>query len=179
MGATNSVSTPSRDGSVDGSMWWWLLLVALATAKRAPTPATTQEPVIEEVTAKQLERVLAEKDYVAVFWCKYPPKVTTLHIFVVVVVNCCFFFFERGLLVVVSVECRLARPGIGCHIPIWRACIVSCQCLCWTNAGRCDISDARVSAYLPHTVCVMQHKLRIVPITFWNIFHFFRSKLIN
>ncbi|RZC33857.1 uncharacterized protein BDFB_002087 [Asbolus verrucosus] len=46
-------------------MWWWLLLVALATAKRAPS---TQEPVIEEVTAKQLERVLAEKDYVAVFW---------------------------------------------------------------------------------------------------------------
>ncbi|XP_068911269.1 uncharacterized protein hlk isoform X6 [Tenebrio molitor] len=46
-------------------MWWWLLLVALATAKRAPS---TQEPVIEEVTAKQLERVLAEKDFVAVFW---------------------------------------------------------------------------------------------------------------
>lgn len=50
-------------------MWWWLLLVALATAKRAPP--TQQEPVIEEVTAKQLERVLDEKDYVAVFWCKY------------------------------------------------------------------------------------------------------------
>ncbi|XP_008201424.1 uncharacterized protein hlk isoform X7 [Tribolium castaneum] len=46
-------------------MWWWLVLVALATAKRAPS---TQEPVIEEVTAKQLERVLAEKDFVAVFW---------------------------------------------------------------------------------------------------------------
>lgn len=29
------------------------------------------EPVIEEVTAKQLERVLNEKDYVAVFWCEY------------------------------------------------------------------------------------------------------------
>lgn len=28
------------------------------------------EPIIEEVTAKQLERVLNEKDYVAVFWCK-------------------------------------------------------------------------------------------------------------
>lgn len=52
-------------------MWWWLLLVALATAKRAPQ---AQEPVIEEVTAKQLERVLADKDYVAVFWCKYPPR---------------------------------------------------------------------------------------------------------
>ncbi|XP_017783300.1 PREDICTED: uncharacterized protein LOC108567391 isoform X1 [Nicrophorus vespilloides] len=47
-------------------MWWWLLLVAVVTAKRGPT--THQDPVIEEVTAKQLERVLAEKDYVAVFW---------------------------------------------------------------------------------------------------------------
>lgn len=28
------------------------------------------EPIIEEVTAKQLERVLNEKDYVAVFWCE-------------------------------------------------------------------------------------------------------------
>ncbi|XP_074033435.1 hulk isoform X5 [Leptinotarsa decemlineata] len=46
-------------------MWWWLLLVTLATAKRAPS---TQEPVIEEVTAKQLERILTDKDYVAVFW---------------------------------------------------------------------------------------------------------------
>ncbi|KAG5893623.1 hypothetical protein JTB14_006290 [Gonioctena quinquepunctata] len=46
-------------------MWWWLLLVTLVTAKRAPT---TQEPVIEEVTAKQLERILTDKDYVAVFW---------------------------------------------------------------------------------------------------------------
>lgn len=56
-------------------MWWWLLLVTLATttattSKRAPS---AQEPVIEEVTAKQLERVLQEKDYVAVFWCKYLP----------------------------------------------------------------------------------------------------------
>ncbi|XP_044757514.1 uncharacterized protein LOC123315746 isoform X4 [Coccinella septempunctata] len=47
-------------------MWWWLLLVVtLASAKRAPS---AQESVIEEVTAKQLERVLAEKDFVAVFW---------------------------------------------------------------------------------------------------------------
>ncbi|CAO1323981.1 unnamed protein product [Diamesa tonsa] len=35
----------------------------------APTTATIQhEPTIEEVTAKQLERLLAEKDYVAVYW---------------------------------------------------------------------------------------------------------------
>ncbi|KAJ8921401.1 hypothetical protein NQ315_003017 [Exocentrus adspersus] len=53
-------------------MWWWLLLVALATAKRAPQPTQHQESVIEEVTAKQLERILADKDYVAVYWCKYP-----------------------------------------------------------------------------------------------------------
>lgn len=38
----------------------------------APTTATIQhEPTIEEVTAKQLERLLAEKDYVAVYWCKF------------------------------------------------------------------------------------------------------------
>lgn len=29
-----------------------------------------EEPVIEEVSAKQLERLLNDKDYVAVFWCK-------------------------------------------------------------------------------------------------------------
>ena len=28
------------------------------------------DPVIEEVTAKQLERLLNEKDFVAVYWCK-------------------------------------------------------------------------------------------------------------
>lgn len=43
-------------------------MVVSISAKRAPSP---QEPVIEDVTAKQLDRVLAEKDYVAVFWCKY------------------------------------------------------------------------------------------------------------
>ena len=32
----------------------------------APIP----EAVIEEVNAKQLEKILADKDYVAVFWCK-------------------------------------------------------------------------------------------------------------
>lgn len=29
------------------------------------------EPVIEEVNAKQLERLLNEKDFVAVYWCKF------------------------------------------------------------------------------------------------------------
>lgn len=54
-------------------MWWWLLLVTLATATTSKRAPSAQEPVIEEVTAKQLERVLQEKDYVAVFWCKYLP----------------------------------------------------------------------------------------------------------
>lgn len=36
----------------------------------SPAPVVEQEPVIEEVTQKQLERILQEKDYVAVYWCK-------------------------------------------------------------------------------------------------------------
>jgi hypothetical protein len=63
--------------------WWTTLLIVIFTtiygvsaAKKpdanAAGPATKgkEEPVIEEVTAKQLERVLNEKDFVAVFWCK-------------------------------------------------------------------------------------------------------------
>ncbi|XP_039749494.1 uncharacterized protein LOC120626186 isoform X1 [Pararge aegeria] len=42
------------------------LLVVVAAARKAPPPRA--EPQIEEVTAKQLERVLGDKDYVAVFW---------------------------------------------------------------------------------------------------------------
>lgn len=38
--------------------------------KSSPSVATEKEPTIEEVTAKQLERILADKDYVAVYWCK-------------------------------------------------------------------------------------------------------------
>lgn len=44
-------------------------------AKKASGPsapsAVTHEPVIEEVTQKQLERILQDKDYVAVYWCKW------------------------------------------------------------------------------------------------------------
>lgn len=39
--------------------------------KSSPSPPIVHEPTIEEVTAKQLERILAEKDYVAVYWCKF------------------------------------------------------------------------------------------------------------
>lgn len=41
-------------------------------ATAAPPPAPIEpEAVIEEVNAKQLEKLLTDKDYVAVFWCKY------------------------------------------------------------------------------------------------------------
>jgi len=63
---------------------WWITLVivtltAIDVVSAAKRPETTgggpagkvkEEAVIEEVTAKQLERVLNEKDFVAVFWCK-------------------------------------------------------------------------------------------------------------
>lgn len=43
-------------------------------AKKSSSPGPVEPPVaesvIEEVNAKQLERILADKDYVAVFWCK-------------------------------------------------------------------------------------------------------------
>jgi hypothetical protein len=39
-----------------------------------------REAFIEDVNAKQLERLIAEEDYVAVFWCKYnlPPLICGL-----------------------------------------------------------------------------------------------------
>lgn len=43
-----------------------VLLLAAATARKP----TKQEAQIEEVTAKQLDRVLEDKDFVAVYWCK-------------------------------------------------------------------------------------------------------------
>lgn len=40
----------------------------------APAAAAAEDSsVIEEVTAKQLERLLQDKDYVAVYWCKCYP----------------------------------------------------------------------------------------------------------
>jgi hypothetical protein len=41
--------------------------------KSSPSAEAAHEPTIEEVNAKQLERILAEKDYVAVYWCKFFP----------------------------------------------------------------------------------------------------------
>lgn len=40
------------------------------------------EPVIEEVNAKQLERLLNEKDFVAVYWCKCSSHPGTVDVFV-------------------------------------------------------------------------------------------------
>lgn len=41
-----------------------------AAAPSVPVAPVVHEPVIEEVTQKQLERILHDKDYVAVYWCK-------------------------------------------------------------------------------------------------------------
>lgn len=68
-------SFPAQSASADDvvvigcSMLRWLLLVALVAAKRSPTQHQ-DSAVIEEVNAKQLDRVLQDKGYVAVFWCK-------------------------------------------------------------------------------------------------------------
>ncbi|XP_066902828.1 uncharacterized protein hlk isoform X1 [Halyomorpha halys] len=55
------------------SRWWYpwvslLLLSAAAGGKKEKEPLPKTEPTIEEVTAKQLERILNENDFVAVFW---------------------------------------------------------------------------------------------------------------
>lgn len=47
--------------------------VECANNKKGSPSESVHEPTIEEVNAKQLERILAEKDYVAVYWCKFSP----------------------------------------------------------------------------------------------------------
>lgn len=47
-----------------------LLLAAAGADARKSAGARNVEPQIEEVTAKQLDRLLEDKDFVAVFWCK-------------------------------------------------------------------------------------------------------------
>jgi hypothetical protein len=39
-------------------------------AAGAAAGGVEHEPTIEEVSAKQLEKILLDKDYVAVYWCK-------------------------------------------------------------------------------------------------------------
>jgi hypothetical protein len=56
----------------------FLILLALPTwvdckkngGSAAPASAEEHEPTIEEVSSKQLEKMLLDKDYVAVYWCK-------------------------------------------------------------------------------------------------------------
>lgn len=67
--------------------WCWLVCLCLVAAGhqvssaadkkkaavKSSSPENEQEKVeavIEDVNAKQLERLLDEKDYVAVYWCK-------------------------------------------------------------------------------------------------------------
>lgn len=47
-----------------------LSISSYVESKKSSSSHKQQEPTIEEVTAKQLERILADKDYVAVYWCK-------------------------------------------------------------------------------------------------------------
>lgn len=51
-----------------------LFVSQIACARKSSSPGPPETPiaesVIEEVNAKQLERILQDKDYVAVFWCK-------------------------------------------------------------------------------------------------------------
>ena len=63
----------ARYGAASPASWLTLLLLLVTTATLghgAKRGGKDSEPVIEEVTAKQLERILNEKDYVAVFWCE-------------------------------------------------------------------------------------------------------------
>lgn len=76
---TNAEAMSTRRGLV-----WLLLLVTMFTAgqidakksssssgKGDDVKAGAKDPVIEEVTSKQLERLLNDKDFVAVFWCEW------------------------------------------------------------------------------------------------------------
>lgn len=49
-----------------------LLVADVDCAKKAAAaPPAADTATIEEVSAKQLERILEDKDYVAVYWCKW------------------------------------------------------------------------------------------------------------
>ena len=52
------------------SAWMWLFVGGLAVLAAHAHAAGPKADVIEDVNAKQLEDLVAESDYVAVFWCK-------------------------------------------------------------------------------------------------------------
>lgn len=66
----------SRFKSIAALALIFLSLVAIPSAecannkKSSASGSPVHEATIEEVNAKQLERLLADKDYVAVYWCK-------------------------------------------------------------------------------------------------------------
>ena len=62
-----------RGRALAREMWSLPLLLVLVLAVSAPAAAKKkEEAVIEEVGAKQLEQLVEQHDYVAVFWCEYP-----------------------------------------------------------------------------------------------------------
>lgn len=62
------------------SVRWWpcvftgLLLLVAGLGPATAAKKDTNSAVIEEVTTKQLERLLNDKDFVAVYWCKWFQK---------------------------------------------------------------------------------------------------------
>lgn len=50
--------------------WAWLVVGCLTVLALPAHAANPKADVIEDVNAKQLENLVAESDYVAVFWCK-------------------------------------------------------------------------------------------------------------
>lgn len=118
------------------------------------------DPVIEEVTAKQLERLLNERDFVAVYWCKFwgpekseweyvalylvrrsqqlAPSATTwskqvrtsAHRIQITQPACCAFFVYK------YVHVRVRSPW--CCRPDWYHCaVITCsRCWCWCSAPK-------------------------------------------
>lgn len=52
--------------------WAWLVVGGLAVLAPNAHAAGAKADVIEDVNSKQLENLVADSDYVAVFWCKCP-----------------------------------------------------------------------------------------------------------
>jgi hypothetical protein len=51
--------------------------VSLFTSSCQAAKKSAAESVIEDVNGKQLEKIIQEKDYVAVFWCEYIRNTST------------------------------------------------------------------------------------------------------
>jgi hypothetical protein len=56
-------------------------------SKKSPASisSTQTDPTIEDLTSKQLEKLLDQKDYVAVYWCKcYPDKNVRVSYYIII-----------------------------------------------------------------------------------------------